>query len=118
LHRERNLTIDAMGTQKKIAEQILDKKADYILQVKGNQETLEREISVFYIRYSKKVVEISFLRKPIYEYSPCSGAAQDYKKFDAARTCLSQKYGLYYFIWWVFQDKQLCSLNEIVIILL
>ena len=86
MHRERNLTIDAMGTQKKIAEQILDKKADYILQVKGNQETLEREISVFYIRYSKKVVEISFLRKPIYEYSPCSGAAQDYKKFVTSYT--------------------------------
>ena len=42
------MTIDAMGTQKKIAEQILDKKADYILPVKGNQETLEREISEYF----------------------------------------------------------------------
>ena len=42
------VTIDAMGTQKKIAEQILDKKADYILPVKGNQETLEREISEYF----------------------------------------------------------------------
>lgn len=33
------------------------------------------------IRYSKKVVESSFLRKPIYEYSPWCAAAQDYKKF-------------------------------------
>lgn len=33
------------------------------------------------IRYSKKVAESSFMRKPIYEYSPCSAAAQDYKKF-------------------------------------
>ena len=33
------------------------------------------------IRYSKKVAENSFLRKPIYEYSPCCGAAQDYKRF-------------------------------------
>lgn len=33
------------------------------------------------IRYSKKVAENSFMRKPIYEYSPCCGAAQDYKKF-------------------------------------
>ncbi|MCI9490424.1 MAG: ParA family protein [Dorea sp.] len=38
------------------------------------------------IRYSKKVVENSFLRKPIYEYSPCSGAAQDYKKFVTSYT--------------------------------
>lgn len=33
------------------------------------------------IRYSKKVAENSFLRKPIYEYSPCCAAAQDYKRF-------------------------------------
>ena len=38
------------------------------------------------IRYSKKVAENSFLRKPIYEYSPCCGAAQDYKKFVTAYT--------------------------------
>lgn len=33
------------------------------------------------IRYSKKVAESTFLFKPIYEYSPCCGAAQSYKKF-------------------------------------
>ena len=38
------------------------------------------------IRYSKKVAENSFLRKPIYEYSPCCSAAQDYKKFVTAYT--------------------------------
>lgn len=38
------------------------------------------------IRYSKKVAENSFLREPIYEYSPCCGAAQDYKKFVSSYT--------------------------------
>ena len=38
------------------------------------------------IRYSRKVAENSFLRKPIYEYSPCCGAAQGYKKFVTAYT--------------------------------
>lgn len=38
------------------------------------------------IRYSKKVAENSFMRKPIYEYSPCCGAAQGYKKFVTAYT--------------------------------
>lgn len=33
------------------------------------------------IRYSAKVAENSFVKKPIYEYSPCCGAAQDYKHF-------------------------------------
>jgi predicted transposase YbfD/YdcC len=34
------ITIDAMGTQKAIAAQIVDKAADYVLALKGNQETL------------------------------------------------------------------------------
>lgn len=38
------VTIDAMGTQKKIASEIKKQKGDYILQVKGNQPTLEKEI--------------------------------------------------------------------------
>lgn len=33
------------------------------------------------IRYSAKVAENSFVKKPIYEYSPRCGAAQDYKHF-------------------------------------
>ena len=42
------VTIDAMGTQKEIAEKIIDKEADYILQVKGNQETLLEDISLYF----------------------------------------------------------------------
>lgn len=42
------VTIDAMGTQKEIAETIIDKGADYILQVKGNQETLLEDISLHF----------------------------------------------------------------------
>jgi predicted transposase YbfD/YdcC len=34
------ITIDAMGTQKAIAKQIIDGKADYVLALKGNQEKL------------------------------------------------------------------------------
>lgn len=38
------ITIDAMGTQKAIAEQIIDGQADYVLALKGNQETLHQEV--------------------------------------------------------------------------
>jgi predicted transposase YbfD/YdcC len=38
------ITIDAMGTQKAIAEQIIDSGADYVLALKGNQETLHQEV--------------------------------------------------------------------------
>jgi predicted transposase YbfD/YdcC len=38
------ITIDAMGTQKAIAAQIIDGKADYVLALKGNQETLYQQV--------------------------------------------------------------------------
>ncbi len=38
------VTIDAMGRQKEIAAKIREKKADYVLAVKGNQEHLEEDI--------------------------------------------------------------------------
>lgn len=38
------VTIDAMGCQKEIAGKILEQEADYILQVKGNQKNLLRQI--------------------------------------------------------------------------
>jgi predicted transposase YbfD/YdcC len=38
------ITIDAMGCQRDIAEKIIDKKADYVLAVKGNQPTLMQNI--------------------------------------------------------------------------
>lgn len=38
------VTIDAMGCQKKIAQKIRDKQADYVLAVKDNQSTLHQDI--------------------------------------------------------------------------
>src|SRR4029077_9569681 len=38
------ITIDAMGTQKAIAAQIIEGEADYVLALKGNQETLHQAI--------------------------------------------------------------------------
>jgi len=44
------VTMDAMGTQKKIARQIVQKKADYILSVKGNHPDLLADIQAFFER--------------------------------------------------------------------
>jgi predicted transposase YbfD/YdcC len=38
------VTIDAMGCQREIAQKIIDKKADYILALKGNQGTLRDDV--------------------------------------------------------------------------
>lgn len=41
------VTIDAMGCQRAIAQKIVDKKADYILALKGNQGTLHDDVALF-----------------------------------------------------------------------
>jgi predicted transposase YbfD/YdcC len=41
------VTIDAMGCQREIASKIIDKKADYVLALKGNQGTLHDDVELF-----------------------------------------------------------------------
>ncbi|MGO8711401.1 MAG: ISAs1 family transposase [Rhizomicrobium sp.] len=41
------VTIDAMGCQRDIAQKIVDKKADYVLALKGNQGTLREDVELF-----------------------------------------------------------------------
>lgn len=41
------ITIDAMGCQRDIAQKIIDKKADYLLALKGNQGSLREDVEVF-----------------------------------------------------------------------
>jgi predicted transposase YbfD/YdcC len=41
------VTIDAMGCQREIARKIMDKKADYILALKGNQGSLREDVDLF-----------------------------------------------------------------------
>ena len=42
------VTMDAMGTQKDIARRIIEKKADYILALKGNQGSLHEDVRLFF----------------------------------------------------------------------
>src|SRR3546814_16522293 len=41
------VTIDAMGCQRVIAQTILDKKAEYVLALKGNQTDLHEDVALF-----------------------------------------------------------------------
>src|SRR5437899_9423103 len=41
------VTLDAMGCQKKIAREIIEADADYVLALKGNQETVHQEMKSF-----------------------------------------------------------------------
>jgi len=42
------VTIDAMGCQKAIVSQIVEKGADYVISLKGNQGTLHKEVKSFF----------------------------------------------------------------------
>lgn len=42
------VTVDAMGCQHKIAEKITERQGDYVIAVKGNQPTLEKEITALF----------------------------------------------------------------------
>jgi predicted transposase YbfD/YdcC len=42
------VTLDAMGCQTAIAKQIVDQGADYLLSLKGNQDTLHQEVKQFF----------------------------------------------------------------------
>ena len=42
------VTLDAMGCQTAIAQQIVDKDADYLFSLKGNQSTLHQDVKLFF----------------------------------------------------------------------
>jgi predicted transposase YbfD/YdcC len=50
------ITIDAMGTQKAIAKQIVDAEADYVLALKGNQDTIHQSV----ISYTDEQMDNNF----------------------------------------------------------
>jgi predicted transposase YbfD/YdcC len=41
------VTVDAMGTQKQIAKEIIEADADYVMSLKGNHETVHEEVKSF-----------------------------------------------------------------------
>ncbi|MGR5537061.1 ISAs1 family transposase, partial [Vibrio mediterranei] len=51
------VTVDAMNTQRKIAERIIDKKGEYVMCVKGNQKTLREEISAYFHKVERDTPE-------------------------------------------------------------
>jgi predicted transposase YbfD/YdcC len=55
------VTLDAMGCQKKIAQEIMEADADYVLALKGNQETVHEEVKSF---LDATIVEAQTLRPP------------------------------------------------------
>ena len=51
------VTCDAMGCQKEIAEKIIDKKADYVFGLKGNQGNLNKEVQAWFHKNEREGFE-------------------------------------------------------------
>ena len=51
------VTIDAMGCQKKIAEQIITQGGDYVFGLKGNQGNLHKEVEAFFTESDEQCVD-------------------------------------------------------------
>lgn len=49
------VTIDAIGCQREIAQKIIDKKADYILALKGNQGSLRDGVELFVAEQGRRL---------------------------------------------------------------
>lgn len=54
--KDKIVSIDAMGTQKEIAQKITDNKGDYVLALKGNQGTLHESISTSFDGATSEVI--------------------------------------------------------------
>lgn len=52
--RGATITVDAMGCQRAIAEKVIDQGADYIMGLKGNQETAHKEVEEYFTDASAK----------------------------------------------------------------
>ena len=56
------ITIDAMGCQKKICEKIKEKKADYVLSLKGNQTTTHEAVKDFFSMDEKELAKYGVIK--------------------------------------------------------
>lgn len=97
------VTIDAMGTQKAIAKQIIDKGGNYILALKGNQGTLNEDVRLFLEHELLK--EKSAAIKDVHE-----DFDKGHGRIESRRCVVSDK------IDWLTQKEQWLGLNTLVMI--
>lgn len=97
------VSIDAMGTQKKIAKKIREKKADYVLSLKGNQTSLHSDIELF---LSTEIEKLNYKKEnkivDIYE-----DVDKGHGRIEKRVCYVTNKLG------WLNQRSQWCDLNTI-----
>jgi len=83
--RGATITVDAMGCQRAIAEKVIDRGADYIMGLKGNQETAHEEVEAYFTDASAK----DFKDVPHTFHETVDGS--DHGRLEVRRTWASQE---------------------------
>lgn len=73
------VTLDAMGCQKKIAKEIIEADAEYVLALKGNQETVHEEVKSF---LDATIAETQAARAPGAKLSKAAAAIVQVEKVE------------------------------------
>jgi predicted transposase YbfD/YdcC len=95
------VTIDAMGCQKKIAQQIIEQGGDYVLNLKGNQSTLHQDITLFIESY----VDDQQLQDTVFDVAET--VTGDHGRIETRRYWVTDDIG------WLDQAKDWAGLNSI-----
>jgi len=113
------VTIDAMGAQKKITKKIVeDCKADYVINLKGNQETLHDEVKDYFNNLGKEgTLTIDNIEKSLegFEKPLGSGALGVYRTVEKGHGRIEKR--TYYYStdtnWMIDAKKEWTALNGI-----
>ena len=97
------VTIDAMGCQTKIAEQIIEQEGDYVFSLKGNHGTLHQEI----VDYFSWADRINF---KALEYDYCETVEKDHGRIEARRCWVTED------IDWLAQKEEWAGLKSIIMV--
>ena len=95
------VTIDAMGCQKKIAEQIIGQGGDYVFNLKDNQPTLHEDVRLFIESY----VDEKRLAKTVFDTHEIVDG--DHGRIETRRYWVTEE------IAWLAQIKDWCGLKSI-----
>ena len=91
------VTVDAMGCQKKIAREIVESDADYVLALKGNQETVHEEVKTFLDATLKEVhtprARGAKLSRAAANLATCQTVEKDHGRFETRRYYQSTELG-------------------------
>lgn len=97
------VTIDAMGCQTKIAEQIIEQRGDYVFSLKGNHGTLHQEIADYFGWAAK----INFKEL---DYDYCETLEKDHGRIEARRCWVTED------IDWLAQKEEWAGLRSIIMV--